>query len=162
MLARTRLKPYMRPLVVAWLAGMQTSRTDKYVYRFAYFLLLAMAIDVAGMGPDYVIWTVEDIQPHACSGFVAGAGLTASLWLWSQVLKGFVISQVAKMPHKDRKVVGVGSTKMWTEWCDALGACLSELGCPSPSCLVFSLALTRPPTVFTALVKLFSEPQDLV
>lgn len=63
-LDRTQLKQYMRPLVMTLLTRMQTSKTDKYVYHFTYFLLLTMAIDVAGMGPDYVILTVEEIQPQ--------------------------------------------------------------------------------------------------
>lgn len=63
-LDRTQLKPYMRPLVMTLLTRMQTNKTDKYVYHFTYFLLLTMAIDVAGMGPDYVISTVEEIQPQ--------------------------------------------------------------------------------------------------
>ena len=63
-LDRTQLKPYMRPLVMTLLTRMQTSNTDKYVYHFTYFLLLTMAIDVAGMGPDYVISTVEEFQPQ--------------------------------------------------------------------------------------------------
>ena len=63
----------MRPLVMTLLTRMQTSKTDKYVYHFTYFLLLTMAVDVPGMGPDYLISTVEEIQPRCvCSGFVAG------------------------------------------------------------------------------------------
>ena len=62
-LDRTQLKSYIRPLVMTLLTRMQTSKTDKYVYHFMYFLLLTMAIDVAGMGSDYVIST-EEIQPQ--------------------------------------------------------------------------------------------------
>ena len=47
--------------------------------------------------------------------FRRGTGLTVSLRLWSQILTGFVIPQVPKMPHKDRKVVAVGLTRMLTE-----------------------------------------------
>ena len=113
---RTQLKPYMRPLVMTLLTRMQTSKTDKYVYHFTCFLLLTMAVDVPGMGPDYLISTVEEIQPQCvCSGFRRGPGLTASLRLWSQILTGFVIPQVPKMPHKDRKVVAVGLARMLTE-----------------------------------------------
>ncbi|KAN0094806.1 CAS/CSE protein, C-terminus domain containing protein [Tylopilus felleus] len=125
----SHLKPYMRPLVITLLTRMQTSKTDKYVYHFTYFFLLTMAIDVAGMGPDYVMSTVEEVQPQ----------------LWSQILTGFVIPQVPKMPHKDRKLVAVGLTRMLTE----SRVMLSEPA--SRSWLA----------VFTALVKLFSEPQYL-
>ncbi|KAI9569377.1 armadillo-type protein [Boletus coccyginus] len=125
----TQLKPYMRPLVMMLLKRMQTSKTDKYVYHFTYFLLLTMAIDVARMGPDYVISTVEEIQPQ----------------LWSQILTGFVIPQVQKMPHKDRKVVAVGLTRMLTE---------SQVMLSEPASRSW-------PAVLTALVKLFSEPRYL-
>lgn len=43
---------------------MQTSKTDKYVYLFTYFLLFTMAIKVDGVTPDYLIGTVEEIQPQ--------------------------------------------------------------------------------------------------
>lgn len=43
---------------------MQTSKTDKYVYLFTYFVLFTMAIQVDGLTPDYLIGTVEQIQPQ--------------------------------------------------------------------------------------------------
>jgi exportin-2 (importin alpha re-exporter) len=46
------------------LTRMQTSKTDKYVYLFSHFLLFTMAINVNGLGPDYVISAVEEIQPQ--------------------------------------------------------------------------------------------------
>jgi len=124
-----QLKQYMRPLVMILLTRIQTSKTDKYVYHFTHFLLFVMAIDVPGMGPDYIISTVEEIQPQ----------------LWSQILTGFVVPQIAKMPHKDRKVVAVGLTRMLTE-----------------SRVMLSEPASRSwPAAFTALVRLFSEPQYL-
>jgi hypothetical protein len=44
---------------------MQTSKTDKFVYLFAYFLVFTMAIDVDGLKPDFVVGTVEEIQPQS-------------------------------------------------------------------------------------------------
>lgn len=135
-LDRTQLKQYMRPLVMTLLTRMQTSRTDKYVYHFTYFLLFMMAIDVAGMGPDYVISTVEGIQPQCVPlvlGWVRSANDIARLW--SQILTGFVIPQVPKMPHKDRKVVAVGLTRMLTESRVMVSepASRSWCVCPSPA-----------------------------
>jgi exportin-2 (importin alpha re-exporter) len=46
------------------LTRLQTSKTDKYVYHFTHLLLFTIAIDVQGLGPDYVISIVEDIQPQ--------------------------------------------------------------------------------------------------
>lgn len=42
---------------------MQTSKTDKYVYHFSYFLLFAMSVDRSDISPDFVISTVEEVQP---------------------------------------------------------------------------------------------------
>jgi exportin-2 (importin alpha re-exporter) len=46
------------------LTRMQTSKTDKFVYLFARFLLFTMAINVENLPPDYVISTIEGIQPQ--------------------------------------------------------------------------------------------------
>lgn len=59
---RSDLKQYFRALMVTLLTRMQTSKTDKYVYHFVYFLAFTMAIPVEGLGPDFVISSVEEIQ----------------------------------------------------------------------------------------------------
>ncbi|KAG6331701.1 hypothetical protein ID866_7388 [Astraeus odoratus] len=123
------LKQYFRPLLMTLLTRMQTSKTDKYVYHFSQFLLFTMAINVEGLGPNYVISTVEEIQPQ----------------LWSQILSNFIVPQVPKIPHKDRKVAAVGLIRMLTE---------SQLMLAEPA------ARSWPPA-FSALVKLFNEPQYL-
>jgi hypothetical protein len=41
---------------------MQTSKTEKYVYHFVYFLTFTMGINVPGLSPDYLIEIVEQIQ----------------------------------------------------------------------------------------------------
>lgn len=51
------------------LTRMQTSKTDKFVYLFTLFLLFTMAINVDGLSPDYVIGTVEEIQPRCVEMF---------------------------------------------------------------------------------------------
>lgn len=35
--------------------------------------------------------------------------------LWSQILTSFIVPQVPKIPHKDRKLTAVGLTRMLTE-----------------------------------------------
>ncbi len=42
---------------------MQQYKTNSYVYYFVYFLLHMLAINVDGLTPDYLIQTVEEIQP---------------------------------------------------------------------------------------------------
>ncbi|KAH7910550.1 CAS/CSE protein [Hygrophoropsis aurantiaca] len=124
-----QLKQYFKVLIMTLLTRMQTSKTDKYVYLFSQFLLFTMAINVDGLGPDYVISTIEEIQPQ----------------LWSQILGNFVVPQVPKMPHKDRKVAAVGLTRMLTE---------SSIMTTGPSAQTW-------PAAFTALARLFNEPQYL-
>lgn len=58
------LQQYFRPVLINLLTRMQTSKTDKYVYLFTYFLLFTMAIQVDGLTPDYLIGTIEQIQPQ--------------------------------------------------------------------------------------------------
>ena len=42
---------------------MQQNKTNSYVYYFVYFLLYMLAINVDDLTPDYLIQTVEEIQP---------------------------------------------------------------------------------------------------
>lgn len=57
------MKQHFKALIITLLTRMQTSKTDKYVYLFSYFLLYAMAIPVEGLTPDFTIGTVEEVQP---------------------------------------------------------------------------------------------------
>ena len=41
---------------------MQTSKTDKFVYYFVYFLAFCLAINAEGLTPDYVVGELEAIQ----------------------------------------------------------------------------------------------------
>jgi exportin-2 (importin alpha re-exporter) len=50
--------------MITLLTRIQTSKTDKFVYLFALFLVFSMAINVDGLSPEYVICTVEEIQPQ--------------------------------------------------------------------------------------------------
>lgn len=102
------------------LKRMQTSKTDMFVYCFTRFLLFAMAISVDDLTPDYVIGTVEEIQPQCVFLLsklipVFESVLDASSRLWSQILGNFIIPQVPKMSHKDRKITVVGVTRMLTQ-----------------------------------------------
>lgn len=45
------------------LTRMQTSKTTQYEYIFARFILYTMALNIEGLGPDYVIAVIEGIQP---------------------------------------------------------------------------------------------------
>ncbi|KAJ7180497.1 CAS/CSE protein [Mycena filopes] len=92
------LRQYFKSVVMTLLTRMQSSKTDKFVYLFAKFLLYCMALNIEGLGPDYVIETIEEIQPR----------------LWSQILTNFVVPQVPLMPHKDRKLAVVGLIRLVT------------------------------------------------
>ncbi|CDO76999.1 hypothetical protein BN946_scf184298.g26 [Trametes cinnabarina] len=93
------VKQYFKSIVITLLTRMQTSKTDKYVYHFVYFLGFSLAIAREDITPDYIVGQVESIQPG----------------LWAQILANFVIPQAPKMPPKDRKVVIVGLTRLLTQ-----------------------------------------------
>ncbi|KAJ7767471.1 CAS/CSE protein [Mycena maculata] len=95
------LRQYFKTVIMTLLTRMQSSKTDKFVYLFSKFLLYCMAIKVDGLGPDYVIDTIDEIQPR-------------HVLLWSQILTNFVVPQVPLMPQKDRKLAVVGLTRMLT------------------------------------------------
>jgi exportin-2 (importin alpha re-exporter) len=56
------LKPQLRAIMITLLTRLQTSKTDKYEYLFAYFVLYSMAIDVRGLEPDMIIGAMEEVQ----------------------------------------------------------------------------------------------------
>lgn len=58
--------------MVTLLTRMQTSKTDKYVYEFAHFVLLTLAINVDGLTADFIPTAVEEIQPGCVSIRVLG------------------------------------------------------------------------------------------
>ena len=59
---RQNLRQYFPAVIVSLLSRMQTSKTDKFVYHFVYFLTFVMGINVNGLSPDYLIEIVEQIQ----------------------------------------------------------------------------------------------------
>ncbi|KAJ6581319.1 CAS/CSE protein [Mycena capillaripes] len=92
------LRQYFKAVLTNILMRLQTSKTDKFAYLFAKFLLYCMALNVEGLGPDYVLETIEDVQPR----------------LWSQLFTSFVVPQIPLMPQKDRKLAVVGFTRLLT------------------------------------------------
>ena len=97
---------------------MQTSKTDKFVYYFVYFLLFSMAIKVDGLIPDFVLGAFEEVQPGYVIRYHMNYGLTDIFVLpslWAQILSNFVIPQIPKMLTKDRKVVAIGLTRLLTQ-----------------------------------------------
>ncbi|TRM64668.1 armadillo-type protein [Schizophyllum amplum] len=93
------LQQYIKPVILTLLQRMQTSKTEIYASRFAYFFLFSMALNVEGLTPDFIMGAVEQIQPQ----------------LWSNLLTSFIITQTPKMPPKDRKVAAIGMCRMLTE-----------------------------------------------
>ena len=60
---RPALQPYFRQIIMTLLTRMQQNKTNNYVYYFVYFLLYLLAINADGITPDYLIQTVDEIQP---------------------------------------------------------------------------------------------------
>lgn len=60
---RNSLRPYFHQIIRTLLTRMQQNKTNTYVYYFVYFLLYMLAINVDDLTPDYLIQSVEEIQP---------------------------------------------------------------------------------------------------
>ncbi len=60
---RPTLQPYFRKIIMTLLTRMQQNKTSNYVYYFSFFLLYLLAINVDSLTPDYLIQTVDEIQP---------------------------------------------------------------------------------------------------
>ena len=75
---RPALQPYFRQIIMTLLTRMQQNKTNNFVYYFAYFLLYLLAINTEGLTPDYLIQTVDEIQPGYRNRFssCADQGLT--------------------------------------------------------------------------------------
>lgn len=58
------LKQYFKGVIMTLLTRLHANKTDKFAYLFARFLLFTMAVNVDGLTPDYVIGTIEEIQPQ--------------------------------------------------------------------------------------------------
>ncbi|KAF8963542.1 importin alpha re-exporter [Flammula alnicola] len=119
------LQQYLKPIFLSLLTRMHANKTDKYVYLFAKFMLYTLAINVEGLNPDFIIKTIEEIQPQ----------------LWYQLLTNFIIPQAPKFPAKERKLAVVGITRLlchstlmlqepsvraWSATYSALGKLFSE------------------------------------
>ncbi|RDB24273.1 Importin alpha re-exporter [Hypsizygus marmoreus] len=84
---------------------------------------------------------VEGLSPD----YVIGTVEEIQQQLWSQILLNFVVPQIPLLPTKDRKLAVVGVTRLLTQ---------STFMMRDPSVQAW-------PATFTALTKLFSEPQYL-
>ena len=60
----TDLQQYIKPVVLTLLQRMQSSKTDTYAQRFAFFFLYSMSLNSEGLTPDCLITAVESIQPQ--------------------------------------------------------------------------------------------------
>ncbi|KAK0446106.1 CAS/CSE protein [Armillaria borealis] len=93
------LQQYLRDVIMTILKRMQATKTDKFIYLFAQFLLFSFAIEVpGGLSIDFILSTIESIQTN----------------LWSQILINFILPEASKIPVKDRKVAVVGLTRLLT------------------------------------------------
>ncbi|KAK0469414.1 CAS/CSE protein [Desarmillaria tabescens] len=93
------LQPFFRDVIMTILKRMQATKTDKFIYLFAQFLLFSFAIEVpGGLNCDFIISTIESIQAN----------------LWSQILINFILPEASRIPIKDRKVAVVGLTRLLT------------------------------------------------
>jgi len=90
---------YFGAILTALFTRLQTSKTDKFAYSLAYLMFFTMALNVEGMGPEFVVSEVEKVQ----------AGL------WAQLFNGIILPEVHKTRRHDTKVVAVGLARLLTE-----------------------------------------------
>jgi len=57
----------MRSIISMLLTRLQTASTDGYSYMIVYFFAFAMAVKVDGLTPDFLIGSVEELQPKFVS-----------------------------------------------------------------------------------------------
>jgi len=110
-------RQYFRDVLMTLFTRLQTSRTDKYTYGLAYFIFYAMAIQVEGLNPDFVISAVESVQAN----------------LWPSLLADILLPTLPKTPPKDVKVIAVGLARLVTQ---------SEVMTTEPCVRTWPLALT--------------------
>lgn len=66
--SRAVVDGFAKPLFITLLTRMQSTKTSEYVYYFSRFILYTLAIQVKGLGPDFIIKAFEGIQPgYDCS-----------------------------------------------------------------------------------------------
>lgn len=61
---RATVKQYFKSIIITLLTRLQTSKTDKFVYHFVYYLGFCLAIAKDDITPDYIVGQVESIQPQ--------------------------------------------------------------------------------------------------
>ncbi|KJA18706.1 hypothetical protein HYPSUDRAFT_45045 [Hypholoma sublateritium FD-334 SS-4] len=129
------LQQYLKPIFLSLLTRMHTNKTDKFTYLFAKFFLYILAVNVDGITPDFIITTVEGIQPQ----------------LWHQILTNFVAPQAPKFPHKERKLAVVGITRL---------LCHSTLMLDEPSVRAWSVVYSALGKLFTERQYFDQKPAD--
>jgi exportin-2 (importin alpha re-exporter) len=87
------MRPFSQTIFMLLLTRLQSKPSTQFSQSFLYFLCFLCAID--NVGPDFVITTIDAIQPG----------------LFGNILTGVVLSNTQKAPARSRKVIEVGLTK---------------------------------------------------
>ncbi|KAJ2961548.1 hypothetical protein NUW54_g14380 [Trametes sanguinea] len=80
--SRASVKQYFKSIVITLLTRMQTSKTDKYVYHFVYFLGFSLAIAREDITPDYIVVVADSGQLRDSAGAEDAADWLAKWRKW--------------------------------------------------------------------------------
>jgi exportin-2 (importin alpha re-exporter) len=103
------LRPQLKAIMITLLTRLQTSKTDKYVYLFAYFILYTMAVQVEGLTPDVVIAATEEVQ----AGFDRFTSFLGNIALNVCAVSGRRCSSTLSFRRRRRCRRRTGRSRLW-------------------------------------------------
>jgi exportin-2 (importin alpha re-exporter) len=101
------MRPYTNQVLLLLLNRLQSKPSALFTQAFVYFMTLLSAVE--SVGPDFVIQSLDAIQPGYVCLLWESEMLTSRLF--GNILNGVVLSNTQKVSVKDRKVVEVGLTR---------------------------------------------------
>ncbi|OLL26294.1 Importin-alpha re-exporter [Neolecta irregularis DAH-3] len=94
------LQPYIKQIVILLFTRLNASRTEKFTQRFALLIYLLMALEKPGFGPNFVIASMDEVQPG----------------IFGQVFENFVLPETQKIHGSlERKTTSIGLTRLLVE-----------------------------------------------
>lgn len=114
---RATLSQYMKSIVTMLLTRLQTAKIAGYSYHIVFFFLFVMAIENNGLAPDFMVTSMNQVQPGLVSTLERfySVSLIMSYRLWPNILQNIILREVPRIIPGDRKTAVVGLTRLLTE-----------------------------------------------
>ncbi|PWN49609.1 Cse1-domain-containing protein [Violaceomyces palustris] len=96
-ISTTHMEPFKGRVLTLMLTRLQSSKTDKFVKSFIYFVCF-LCCQQKDHFPDYVISIFESVQPG----------------LFLQILQGVILPEIQSLPERNRRVAAVGLSRLLT------------------------------------------------